>query len=315
MVNKPVFVILINGENRTEAIYEKLISLSLVDNANNESDELEIVVAGRFIRPEYEDQIKIYFGFNDDYRYMGLYRVQSTSKTFTQLTIKATSVDFGENFKVKRNITYQNLSIKNIVKQIASRHGFELKSDYDDVYLLSQSQTNESDMHFLNRIAKEYNAIFNVKNDTLYFMKKIKDNKKNDDLPSYVIDVNSCHQISIEHSNKTAYNSCEVSYQDTKENKVVKRVYPANGGEPILKFKGSFKTQSEAIERAKAMLERANQGIIKGSLEKKGEAFFAGGILTLLNNIDPDEEEYQIIKVSHSLSKSNGWTTNIEFER
>lgn len=315
MVNKPVFLIVINGEDKTDVIYEKLISISLVDNANNESDELEVVVAGRFKRPKYQDQIKIYFGYEYDYKFMGLFRVQSTHKTFTQLTIKATGVDFSQSFKVKRNITYAKLSIRDIVSQVASSHGLKLKSDFGDVYLLSQSQTNESDMHFLNRIANEYNAIFNVKNDTLYFMQKIKENKKNDDLPSYFVDVSLCSEISIEHSNKTFYNSCEVSWHDTKENKTFKKVYPVNAGEPILKFKGSFKSEAQAIQRAKAKLEKANQGIIKGSLDKPGEAVFAAGVLTLLNNIDLDEDEYQISRVTHTLNKEDGWMSNIEFER
>lgn len=315
MVNRPLALIIINGNDRTDVIYDKLISLSMTDYANNESDELDITVSGRFSRPKYQDEIKLYLGYNYNYTYMGLFRVQSTVKTFTQLTIKATGVDFSDRFKVKRNITYENLSIKDIASQIASKHELKLRSDFDDVYLLSQAQTNESDMHFLNRIAKEYNAIFNIKNDTLYFMKKIKENKKSSELPSYVIDVNKCNSISIEHSNKTLYNSCEVSYHDTKENKSIKKIYPSSAEEPILKFKGSFKTEAEAIERAKAKLNKANQGIITGSIEKPGEIIFAAGVLTLSNNIDTDEEEYQITRVSHSLDKSNGWTTNIEFER
>ncbi len=315
MVRKPIFSILINGKNRTDVINEKLVSISLVDNANNESDELEIVVSGRFKRPKYQDQIKVYFGYEPDLSFMGLFRVQTTSKTFTQLAIKATGVNFSESFKVKRNITYEKLSIKDIAKQIASRHQLKVKSDFDDIFLLIQSQTNESDMHFLNRIAKEYNAIFNIKNDTLYFMRKIKKNKKSDELPSYTVHINPFSNIKIDHSNKTLYNSCEVSWHDTKENQTFKKIYPINGGDPILKFKGSFKSEAQAVLIAQAKLEKANAGLIKGSIDKEGQKIFAGGSLKLIDNIDLDTEKYQITKVNHSLDKANGWTTNIEFER
>ena len=315
MVTDPGYIIVINGNDKTSVIHNKLISLTLTDNANNESDELEIVVSGNFIRPAYEDQIKIFFGYGTDVQFMGLFNVQSTSKTFTQLSIKATGIDFSDNFKVKRNITYEKLSLKQLANQIADRHSLKLKSDFDDIYLLSQSQSNESDMHFLNRLAKEYNALFNIKNDTLYFVKKIKENKKNDDLPKYSIDVNYCTDISIEQSNKTSYNSCEVSWHDTKENKTFTKVYPPNGGEPILKFKGSFKNEAHAMERAKAQLQKANQGLISGNLRKSGDVIFAGGILTLLNNIDQDEEEYQITRVTHNLDKQSGWITSLEFEK
>jgi phage protein D len=169
-------------------------------------------------------------------------------------------------------------------------------------------------MHFLNRLAKDYNAIFNIKNDTLYFMQKIKENKKNESLPSCVIDVNKCNDISIEHSNKTMYNSCEVSWHDTKENKSFTKIVPTNGSAPILKFKGSFQTEAEAIEKAKAKLQKANQGLIKGSLSNMGQVVYAGATLTLKNSIDDDNESYQITTVRHTVNKQSGWVTSIDFE-
>lgn len=314
MVKTPKYLIYINGSESTSLIYDKLISMNLTDNANNESDELEIVVSGNFVRPKYQDEIKIYLGYGLDVEFVGLFKVQSTSKNFTQLSIRATSVDFSDNFKVKRNITYEHLSIKQIAGQIANKHSLKLKSDFDDLFVLSQAQANESDMHFLNRLAKEYNAIFNIKNDTLYFMKKIKEENRSDELPKYFIDVNYCHDISIEYSNTSLYNSCEVSWHDTKENKTFSVVYPKNGGEPVLKFKSSFKNEAQAIERAKAQLQRANQGLVSGSLKKEGELIFAGGIIDLVNNIDLDITEYQVTRVTHNLSKQSGWITTIDFE-
>ncbi|HKM19358.1 MAG TPA: hypothetical protein VJY14_04765 [Aliarcobacter sp.] len=314
MVRTPKYLIYINGTDTTDVIFDKLISMSIVDNANNESDELDISVSGNFTRPKYEDEIKVYLGYGIDVSLVGLYKVQRTSKNFTQLSISATSVDFSDSFKVKRHVTYENVSIKQIVSQVAARHGLEVKCDYDDLYVLSQAQTNESDMHFINRLAKEYNAIFNVKDKTLYFVKKIKDGGKSEDLPRYGIDVNYCSSINIEHSNTTLYNSCEVSWHDTKENKTIKRYYPKSAEEPILKLRGSFKNEALAIERAKAQLEKANQGLIKGSLKKEGELIFAGGVVNLVNNIDLDSSEYQITKVTHNLSKQSGWTTTIDFE-
>ena len=314
MVRTPRYLIEINGTDATSMIHDKLISLNLVDNANNESDTLDIVVSGNFERPKYEDEVKVYFGFESNFSFVGLFKVQSTSKSFTQLSISASSVDFSDSFKVKRHVTYENLSIKQIVSQVASRHGLKVKSDYDDLFILSQAQTNESDMHFLNRLAKEYNAIFNVKNETLYFMKKLKDGGKSEDLPKYNIDVNYCSDINIEYSNTTAYNSCEVSWHDTKENKTLKRYYPKSADEPILKLNGSFKTEAQALERAKAQLQKANQGLVKGSLKKEGELIFAGGVITLVNNIDLDNNEFQVTRVTHTLDKNSGWVTAIEFE-
>ncbi|NQY22846.1 MAG: hypothetical protein HRT41_02350 [Campylobacteraceae bacterium] len=315
MVRKPNVVIKINGIDKSENIMKHLDSLSIVDNANNESDSLTIVINGRFSRPNKKDQIKVYIGFDDDLHYFGLYRVETTSKSFKSLTINATGVNFSASFKVKRNITYEKVSVRDIVNQISKRHLLKVKCDFTDIFISSLAQTNESDMHFLNRIAKEYNALFNVKNDTLYFVKKIKKNRKNDELPSYRIDLNMCGNTPvIEYSEKTFYNSCEVSWHDTKENKTFVKKVPLNGGDPILKFKGSFKNEAEAIEKAKAKLQRANHGIVKGSLETEGMKIYAGGRLSLDNNFDDDIDEYQISRVNQDIANGGGWTTGVEFE-
>ena len=314
MVRTPKYLIYINGSDITNVIFDKLISMSIIDNANNESDKLEILVPGNFTRPKRNDEIKVYLGYGMDVSLVGLYRVKGARRNFTQLSISATSVDFSDSFKVKRHVTYENVSIKQIVSQVAARHGLKVKSDFDDLYILSQAQTNESDMHFINRLAKEYNAIFNVKDDTLYFVKKIKDGEKSKDLPRYEIDVNYCSNIDIDYSETTLYNSCEVSWHDTKENKTIKRYYPKSAEEPILKLRGSFKTEAQALERAKAQLEKANQELIKGSLKKEGELIFAGGVITLVNNIDLDNNEFQVTRVTHTLDKNSGWVTAIEFE-
>lgn len=315
MVRAANVVININGKDKSKKIMEHLESLTIVDNANNESDTFTLSINGRFKRPKYNDVIKVYLGFDDELNFFGLFRVEKSTKTFKGLTISATGINFGESFKVQRNITYERVSIKEIVNQVSNRHQLKNKSDFDDIYITSQAQTNESDMHFLNRIAKEYNAIFNIKNDTLYFMKKIKENKKNNNLPKYNIDLNSCGDSpTIEHSTKTFYNSCEVSWHSTKDNKTFKKIVPLGGGDPILKYKGSFKNEAEAIVKATAKLERVNQGIIKGSLSTEGIKIYAGGILTLKNSLDDDNIEYQITKVSHSFN-NNGWITSVDFEK
>lgn len=315
MVKKPIVLIKINDVDKSSNIMKYLDSISLIDNANNEPDSLTITINERFKRPAYKDQIKVYLGYTkENMNFFGLFRVETTDKTLTGLTINAEGINYGDGFKIRRNITYEKLSIKDIINQIAQRHELKIKSDFEDIYLTSQAQTNESDMHFLNRIAKEYNAIFNVKNDTIYFMKKIKKNKKSDKLPKFEIDLHQCDTSRIKHSNKTQYDSCEVSWHDTKENKRHTVLVPANGGSSILKFKGSFKNKAEAIEKAKAKLQRANQGLKEGNLGKSGESIFAGGSLTLSNNIDADTDEYSITKVSHNISKSEGWKIDVEFE-
>lgn len=313
MVRVPQIKIVVNGLNKTQSILKDLTSLTITDYANDNSDQLELEVTGQYKRPKSSDEIKVYLGY-ESLKLIGAFKVTETKKSTKRLVIVATGVDFTSNFKVKRNITYAGLKIVDIVKQVAARYNLKVKCDFDDLYIKSVAQTNESDMSFLNRLAHEYNAIFNLKNETLYFVKKIKENVKNEILPQYTIDVNKCFdEVLLTHSEKTHYNSVKVSYHDTKENERKEIFIPKDAAEPILIYKGNFTSEDEARAKAKAKLEKANAGMVSGSLSHEGEVIYAGGILKLLN-ITEDDYEYNIKSVRHSFTKNGGWTVSLDFE-
>jgi len=312
MVMYPNFKIIANGDDVTTVLKQNNTSISFKDEANEKADELTIKITDGFIRPKYEDELELYLGYGDDLTFCGIFKVQSSTWDKHQgITINATSVDFSNVLKQKRDITYEKLSIKDICSQIADRSGLELKSDFDDVFMTSIAQHDESDLNFLNRIARDLNAIFNIKNNTLYFMKKVKDDKKSDELPKYTISADECSSLSAKHSNKTLYKSCKATWHDTKTN-TTKNIIVGDGM-PQLVYRSSFKNEAEAKLKADAYLQRANQRIVTGSLSTIGQIVFAGGILELTDTLE-DDGEYQIKSVNHNFS-SGGWEMTIEFER
>ena len=312
MVRTPNFKLLANDKDVTEQMKKELQSITFKDETNEQADELIIKVGGEFAGPKYEDELKLYLGYGTDLVYCGLFVVQTTTRENNNtLSISATGVNFSFVLKEKRDVTYEKISIKGICSQIANRNVLKLKSDFDDVYLLSIAQSSESDLHFLNRLAIDYNAIFNIKNGTLIFTHKIKENKKNEDLPSYTISADEIESITIKHSNKTLYKSCKSIWHDTKENKTKEIIVGV--GEPVLINKGNFKNAAEAKLKAQAKLERAVQGLVTGNLSLEGEVIFAGGKLNLVDTLE-DDGEYQIKSVNHNFTPSS-WKINSEFER
>jgi len=181
-----------------------------------------------------------------------------------------------------------------MVRTIAARHGLGVKTDMNASKLFEQH--HESDMAFLNRLAKEYNAIFNIKNNTLYMMKKAVD------VPNVSIAINQCISSEINHEAKTFYQSCKAIFHDTKKtSKIVGK------GEPVLVIQGKWLTNALAKEAAKYALERANQGTSDGTASFKGRVIFAGSQLNMEN------EAYEITKVNHNIERT--WTTDIAFKK
>jgi len=294
----PEFKITINGSE----LKTKPDSIQLTEENGTTTDELQLKFDGSFSRPSYKDEIKVWLGYKESGLYFcGTFIVQTTTQTKLELTVKATSANFTTNLKEKVNVSYENLTLKDLVSKIASKHSLRVKADFKDVFLKHISQTNESDLHLLNRLAKDYNATFNIKNNTLIFIEKTKS-----DLPVFSIDKNEVENYSLTYANKTLYKSVKATFRDTKENKDIEVTYGST--KPVYHLKGSFKSKEEALKKAKGILGLLNSGTVKGSLTCTGRNIIAGGKLSF------DGSEYLIKRVTHTMN-SSGYSVKVEFEK
>ena len=310
----PIFKLLANKKDVTKLINMDAFFISFKDEAGSVSDEITLKIQGSFKKPSYEDELQLWIGTKEkDLFFCGVFKVQTSTYNKGKsiyMSITATGADFSKNLKVKRSLSYENVSIKKIVEIVASRHNLEVSSDFDDIYVVHLEQTNESDLHFLKRLAQEDNAIFSIKNNTVIFKKKIKNNKKSKDLPRFSLDEDECENVSIENTNKTLYNSCKAIWRDTKEN--IQKSITVGSGEPIKVIKDSFENVAQAKLKARAALEKANAGLKSGSIACYGFEIYAGGILDLTGTYD-DDGDYDIKRVDHTVDES-GWNINIEID-
>ncbi len=306
----PIFKVEANGTDVTAQLQNDLSYISFSDEDGNQSDEITLKVAGNFARPKYHDEIKLWLGYEKvGLFYCGVFKVQSTERDKYSLSICATGADFSSALKQKRDTSYEKVSLKDVARIVANRHELKLKSDFEDMLMPHLSQTNESDLHMMKRLAKDYNALFSIKNGTLVFLKRIKENMASDKLPVFEIDASECDSYSIKHSDKTIYGACEASWHDTKENKTLS--ITVGNGTPVLKLKGNFKTPAEAKAKAEAKLQSANRGSKSGSLSMYGKEIYAGCMLQL-TGAGEDDGEYSIKSVNHTFD--SGWQMSIEIE-
>jgi len=306
----PIFKLEANGADITESLQKNTVSISFSDEDGNQSDEITIKVAGDFKRPKYQDELKLWLGYKEsNLFYCGLFKVQSTERDNYSLTINASGADFSSALKQKRDTSYEKVSLKDVAEIVADRNSLKLKSDFDDMFLPHLSQTNESDLHMMKRLSSDYNAIFSIKNGTLIFLKRIKENMASKELPVFEIDIGECESYTIKYSDKTIYGACEASWQDTKANKV--QSVTVGNGIPVLKLNGHFKTAAEAQLKAEAKLQNANRGTKSGTISMYGREIYAGGMLRL-SGVGEDDGEYSIKSVNHTLD--SGWKMSIEIQ-
>ncbi len=297
----PDAMVLINGSDTKK----HLNSIVLIDKEDKEVDEVTLTFDNDYPRPGYNDTVLVYLGYKETGLYFcGSFKVQTTDKTQKHLKVKATSTDFIASLKERRNQSYENITLSGLVGLIAGRNGLAAKTDFGDVFFKHFEQSDESDLHLLNRLAKDYNAIYNIKNGTLIFLKK-------QNLPTFAVSRKECKSYSIKYANRLLYKSVKAVWWDTKENKSQSVV--VGSGSPQYRLEEKFKDKAEAKRRAAGMLEYLNSGIVKGEVVLNGRNIIAGGKL-LLQDFGSDDGEYTIKRVTHTMNNA-GYEIKVEFER
>ncbi len=305
----PAFRLIANGADVTEHIAKNLVSLSFKDEDGLKSDSIEVKVYGDFKRPAYKDELKLYLSYEEESEefYCGLFVVQNTVLTLDGvLSISATATNFSNSLKELKNREFKEMGMCEIVSQIGGEQGLSVKCDFDDVFYKYKAQTHESDIAFLGRLAKELNAVYSVKNDTILFLRQ--DEKAS--LKSVVIDALECESLSIKNSNKTFYKSAVCNYHDTKKNSIEK--VETGSEKPCYKMQKSFTNKNNLKTETKAKLATLNRGIKSGSFKTAGRGIYARSTLRFLNITSEDDVAYRINSISHTLD-GTGWSISAEF--
>lgn len=288
----------------------EVMSVTFTDKAGTQSDQLSVTLLPTIARPKAGAKVTCIF-YNDLGQILdcGIFYVQSSTRSNNKdLIFSATGVEFNKKQKEKISQNYENTHLKDIVELVAQRLGQELKFQTQDQLVESIYQTDETDIHFLDRLSMQYDVLFSIKSDIIYFV-----NKGDTALPSYVINAEKCSSISVKYSIKKQYKSCEISYYDRKIAEYVK--VNIESGLPVLKVKCPCKTKEEAELKGKARLARTQRGTVSGNLTSVGQEMYAGTKLQLINTYNREDDGfYSIESASHRYNANTGWVVSVDFE-
>ncbi|VUS54039.1 phage late control D family protein [Klebsiella pasteurii] len=218
----PVFNVLMGGKALT-VLDEKLISLELTDNRGFNADELTISVddsQGDIALPPRGAELSISLGWQGEpLIYKGIYIVDEVSHSGPpdRIDITARSADFRDEFNVKREVSWHDVTVERIVSAIA--HRYKLKPIISEQLMNDEidhaDQTQESDMSFLTRMADILGAIATVKNGCLLFILPgggVSANGKA--LPEFAITRSSGDRHSFRIADRDAYTGVQAYWLD-----------------------------------------------------------------------------------------------------
>jgi uncharacterized protein len=336
-MKKAIFKIQYNDKDITSHFDNRLISLQIIDNSGFEADIFSIELDdsdGKLELPKRGVELNISFGWNDDQGliFNNKFIVDECEHNGPPdtLTIRGKSANFRESLNVKREQSYDSITIEKIVSQIAKRHNLEYKiaTEITNQTIDHADQTQESDASFLARILSDYDAIATVKNGMLIvFLSGAGKTVTGQILPNVIISRSSGDSHSFSIADREAYTGVKAYWLDYKkaefsssasgsENSDDKSVLVgAEGNVKVLRH--TYSSKQNAHRAATNQWKKLQRGACQFNMtlaQGRPDLFPEMPVTVQGFKQEIDSSEWIITRCTHSITATGGFITSLELE-
>ncbi|MGG6295305.1 phage late control D family protein [Leptolyngbya sp. AN02str] len=333
MIRYPTFKLVYEGTDITEGLKPFVLSISYSDKLEGESDELEIALENSDLRwmgtwlPKEGDAVSLELGYDGGVM-LGPILFEVDEPEFSGppdvIRLKGLATPVTASLRQRNSAAYENTTLLAIAQQIAQKHKLELVGEVPEIKLERVTQKEQTDLEFLREIAADYGLIFKVESSTKLVFFRESDLEAAD--PVLTFTRQDIGRYRIRRGAKGTYQAAEISYNDPKTGKLIsvkidaagKEVATPAGGKTevasgdILKIRERCENRAQAEVKATEALRRANRGQVEGTLDMEGNTSVVAGLNLTLNGFLNLSGKYQVKQVRHSLSRSKGYTSNVE---
>jgi phage protein D len=233
-----------------------------------------------------------------------------------RVTIRGKAVNLGGSIKEQKTRNWDDKTIEDIVGTIAGEHGLEPKvAEALKPFLYEHlDQTDESDINFLTRIAKDHDAIATVKGEALLFIGK-GEGKTASGLQMIPRPITKSGELrwSMTLASRGNFKTVEAHWHNEESGQ--KETVTAGEGSPVKRLRHVHSTKAEAEKAAKAKLDEFKRGDDTLSITMPGDPTVAaeGQIIALGFRIGVSGL-WSVTSARHEIS-GGGFTTSIKTEK
>lgn len=320
---RPAFRIVVDGEDRTAVIADRLLSLMVADEDGSKADRVEIELDnrdGRIAFPELEARLEVSLGFaGAPLALMGVYAVDGVSGRgpLRTLGITATAADLKGDIRAPRTRSWEDRTLPDIVSTIAGEAGLKpvTGESLRDIGWPFLAQTAESNLHFLTRIAGELDATCKPAGGALIVQRRGEGKTAaGDALTPPRIGLPQLTEWTWSFNGRSTYRSAEAEWTETGSG--ITHRLRVGSGKPLKKIRHAFASKSEASRAASAALRRAGRAALEIGCTLSGfEPGLLGGASVVLEGLEPElNGEWHLKSVCHRLD-AGGLVTEFQGEK
>jgi uncharacterized protein len=321
--NAPTFRLSLDGRDITPTVEARLVSLQLEEARGDTADQLDITLSdhdGKLQIPSKGVTIALAIGWvGSPLVDKGTFVVDEAEHSGSpdQITIRARSAELGESLRTRRDQSWHDLTVGDILGTIAKRNNLTLRIDtaLAAKALAHIDQTNESDINFLSRLGQRYDAVATVKKGKLIFLPingtKTSAGKR---LPTITITRQSGDSHSYTQCDRDSYTGVEAYWHDGKK---ANRTGVTVGTKVHLRtLKETYASAAEARQAAQAEWQRIQRGAatLSITLALGNPSLVPQSTVEVIGFKDQiDGTEWLVAKSIHTFNDS-GFVTRAEME-
>ena len=318
---KPCFKVIANGSDISNVIEELFEYISVTDQTGIESDTCEISLIDDPVTPisipPRGAEMEILMGYDDALVPMGKYIVDEIElegppekmvirgRAAAQTASKSGQV----SMQTQKSRTWaKDTTIEATVRKIAKEHNldFMVSDSLKAVKLPQTSQSDESDLSFLFRLAKRYDAICKPAGAKLLFVKRGEIQLDVLSLTRYQLS-----KWSMVRSSRDSTGTV-IAYWHEKA-KAKKHEVKLGDGEPVRRLRHAYADAASAKAGAQAALDKSKRDEDKLSISLPGDPHVSAESPVTISEIrDGINGDWIVDSVTHKIDKSVGFNTSFE---
>ncbi len=168
---KPIYSITNDNQDITDKFRSNLVSITVTDEMSPQSDSVRIVLSDEKAQIgviKVGTVIDVSLGYEHNNGEQSLSRVGrfvidevDVSGPPLQVSVVGRSTNFTDHLKSYRTRSFVDTTLANLVRTIASENGLvaHISEQFERINIAHIDQTDESDLNFMNRLAKQYDAV------------------------------------------------------------------------------------------------------------------------------------------------------------
>lgn len=317
---RPVHRIVADGVDVTNLINDRLLLARTIDKPGVDSDDFELRLDdrdGALALPKRGANIAVYLGWAEDkLTLLGRYTVDEVefSGPPDTIVIRSKSSDTRSAAKTTRSGSWEGVSLTSIVADVAKRNGWEPECPVETI-VERADQMGESDLNYINRLAKQYDCTAKVADGKLLVLPRNAGKSASGKvLSAVVINKKDVSRYQFRFGDDSVKKAARVAYQDSKGELVTLEVDNEDAADepPVHTDRHIHANKSAAEAAAKARLAGFNRSTAGVRLEMNGRTdVFAESPVNTQGFKDGADGEYLADSVEQMWNQA-GWTTTVE---